>query len=457
MPSSNPTVDRSVACPSCGKPSTQKYIPEKLYYVSKYDDDGHTIEYNWYQKEFELCQPHYFDVFYCPHCFYCDFKEDYINGGTSYGKQHGTLKRIQQIISVKKRQQNQAYLLLGSGIDTEHLTFNMVLNIHLLAIYIHELPEKDIQNYEKLAFLYQKTAWLYRENRNVTFHQITDSTYTEFANIFSEYYTMHKKFISKFNYYKYHIKQTINTSDLEENYKDDYLNSLYKLENIYMESTNVNAEIMNLQEFGIGNFKIENEEICQQEIFKFNKTMKEFIEEVTLHWSYMPVAETECLEHSCDYFVLDSNNNKKSQTFLTRKTSIKHIIPMCLRLGRYEKGAELIEHFLVYLKDFVVLGKQRLARLKKYNSQEEMDEVISQLHSANLDEKEYTIKYKEIKKLQNKRDLNIANTIVKSYPNISNTELIKHFKTAGISDSTTKKFMAYLENNRKMVEMNKPK
>ena len=451
----SPVIKRSIPCPCCERQSEQMYISEKLYHVSKYDDDQHPAEYQWHQKEFEFCKPNYYEIFYCPYCFYCDTKDDYINGGDAYAINNGTLKRIKEIIKIKHNQQNQAYILLGSGIDIEKMTLNMSLNIHLLAIYIHELPEHELRDDQKLALLYQKTAWLYRESKDITVHMLTDETYDHFSNIFSQYYMNYKRFMKGFNFFKYHAKQALNGSRIELEHKEEYLDNLYKLENIFLESNNMNANLMNIQEFGIGQFRIENEEIRNTDPFKFKYTMAEFMEEMLLHWPYIPVAEQICLEHACDYFVQDMKNGKKKHTFANRRQNVNSIIPMCIRLEQYERAIDIITEHLTHVEEFLKLGKQRAARLKKYNSTTELEEVIGHLHTASLDEKHFEEKLREIKKLQNKRDLTIANTIVKTYPRATPKELLHHFDHAGISEETAKKFINYLLSHRQMDDSKK--
>ena len=194
----SPIILRNMNCPICNRTSPQSTIQDNAYLVKKYDVDGQPLIISWHTKDYEQFQPSYYRLCYCPYCYYTDLKEDFLAGGNFFAKQNGTLKRIEQILDVKRKQNNQVFMQLGAGIEFEKMNYNLALNIHLLAIYIHELPEKEIRDYEKLAYLYHITSWIYKENKSVNFHIIAGESYNVFSNIFNDYYGSHKKFLSSF-------------------------------------------------------------------------------------------------------------------------------------------------------------------------------------------------------------------------------------------------------------------
>jgi hypothetical protein len=453
--SSSPVISREVECPVCKKSTLQYYISKKQYHVNKYDDDFRPVEYQWFNSEYEHYNPHYYEIFYCPFCFYADEKESYMNGRNTHSVQTGSQKRIEQIIMVKRKQQDQAYVLLGSAINTEKMNFNTVLNLHLLAIYIHELPESDIRDYEKLASLYHKTAWLFRESREVTFNITKDKTYEQLSNVFYDYYSKFKFYISRFNYYRYHIKQEINSADLEDNFRKKYFSELYKIEQLISDSNELHANIINLHEFGLGDFQIDTEETRKNQIFKFDQTFSNFIKEISLFWQYIPISENLCLENTATCLVLALDNARRNLTFFDKQKIYRKLIPISIKLGKFGDSIRYTQNYLQYISDFIKIAQNRLKRLEKYNSVDEIDKIISQLHSARVDEKKFTEKIKSIKREKNKKDLRTANSICKMHPKASIKELKKRFSEAGISEASAVKLISHLENNREMILMNK--
>ncbi len=123
----------------------------------KVESDQHVASYRWLLDDVDRRHPPYYFLTYCPSCFYTDSAEEFAKPGTnplnlvtikSFRKSHAT---------------NVLIPLLGKHVHQDNVDYESALNLHYLAIAICLLGEEDSQDFLKLARLYLRLAWLYRE------------------------------------------------------------------------------------------------------------------------------------------------------------------------------------------------------------------------------------------------------------------------------------------------------
>ena len=450
MTQNSPVIQRKVQCPICDSESPQSYISEKAYIISKYDEDQHPIEYQFYDKKASHHHPNYYEIFYCRSCYYADLAENFLRGKDAVlQNQQGTLKRIKEMISTEKTKNESAYNILGQGLETNgELSFNHSLNLHLLAIYIHELPEPELRNYHKLAELYLRAGWLFRENRDVSYSFLEDDAYDRFSNIFINYFSEYKKFVTTFKNFKTNIRKALDEEEIENALKENYIDELYKLELLYNNANAINAELMNMQEFGIGQFKLENVNISKEEPFKSFGSMSEFLEMLNMHWPDLPNGEKICFEKACQYYDLELKKGSYYKKFLDKLKVYKRMIVLRKKLEQYPVAIEMLKECNKKFNEYKALVNTRIERLKKLNAESDIENLISQLHTLTIEQDKIQKMGHEIVELKKKKELAIANDIMKKYKN-ETLDIIKNkFLEAGIPRDKTIRFIKHIESTR---------
>jgi hypothetical protein len=450
MTQNSPVIQRKVLCPLCDSESAQFYISQKSYIISKYDEDQHPIEYQFYDKKCSHYHPNYYEIFYCRKCYYADIADNFLQGKEAVLlNQKATMQRIGEMIESEKAKNNGTYHLLGDSLKINNeISFNESLNLHLLAIYIHELPELELRNYHKLAELYLRAGWLFKENREVSYSFLEDDTYDRFSNIFIDYFSEYKKFTSKFDHFKVNIRKALEEENVESALKENYIDELYKLEILYNNANAINAELMNMQEFGIGQFKLENVNVSQGEPFKSYSSMSEFIEMLNMHWPDLPNGEKICFEKACEYYDLELNKGSYYKKFLDKLKVYKRIIVLRKKLEQYSVALEALVEFTKKCNEYKALLNTRIERLKKYNSEAEIEELISQLHSLTIEQEKIQRFGQNILELKKKKELTIANEIMKKYKNEPLDVIKTKFLEAGLPREKTLRFIQHIENTR---------
>jgi uncharacterized protein (DUF2225 family) len=154
---SSPFVHKPVMCPACKKEYPQRYFRQRLFIPEEREADHHVTRYTWTSDTVERVHPPYYFLFFCPYCFFVDTTEDYVHpfdgdyGGEAlraFKKAEGPEKAIVQ--------------LLGGQVYYDVIDHESALALHLLAIHVHRLPQKEVDHH-KVGRLYLRLAWLYRE------------------------------------------------------------------------------------------------------------------------------------------------------------------------------------------------------------------------------------------------------------------------------------------------------
>jgi len=155
----SPFIRKTVKCPACHHPYGQRYFRKGLFVAGKEEPDHFVAEFQWLNDKTEQVHPPYYFVCYCPKCFYSDTIEDFSDPWrTDFGPY--VVKYFRRILKSGDPFKDA----LGARVDYEHMDFQSALHLHLLALYAQMLPPPDLQDAYKIARLYLRVAWLYRES-----------------------------------------------------------------------------------------------------------------------------------------------------------------------------------------------------------------------------------------------------------------------------------------------------
>lgn len=166
-----PFREKNMHCPSCGKSSSVVYLPgetSRIYVPEHHEPDKHVTSWKWKNPLWADINPYHYSLLFCSNCYYADFPEDFKH---DHSNPRNKITYIKPMMLNDKDKDNSVINFLGKDIDFHNMTVVMAVKTFLLAIYIQELIQdlkKDeeyhqTRDWNKLARLYLRLAWIYRE------------------------------------------------------------------------------------------------------------------------------------------------------------------------------------------------------------------------------------------------------------------------------------------------------
>ncbi len=156
----SPLYNRTVPCPACGAKIPQADIRTGMYVEEEREADQHVTRYRWLQPEFTPLHPPYYALAHCPECVFTDFKEDFFEPERS---RENRVRLLAPRLRAERARRGSVVATLSRGSFLPPLDFPAALRMHLLAIAIQELLPEERRDHLKIARLYLRAAWLYRE------------------------------------------------------------------------------------------------------------------------------------------------------------------------------------------------------------------------------------------------------------------------------------------------------
>ncbi len=156
----SPLYNRTVPCPACGTKTSQAEFKAGMYVEEEREADQHVTRYRYLQPDVTPVHPPFYALAHCPECAFADFKEDFIDPTrTRENRVHLLGSRLR----AERGRAGSVIRMLHQELRPGPMDFPMALRLHLLAIAIQELLPQDRRDHLKIARLYLRTAWLYRE------------------------------------------------------------------------------------------------------------------------------------------------------------------------------------------------------------------------------------------------------------------------------------------------------
>lgn len=163
---------RTVACPACGARTTQLEFKTGMVAEEEREADQHVTRYRWLRPDVPPLHPPYYALAHCPECAFADFKEDFAEPGRL---RDNRVRLLAPKLAPERARHGSVIATLHADLAGGPLDFPKALRRHLLAIAIQELLPEDRQDHLKLARLYLRTAWLYREQADPTQPAVQDA------------------------------------------------------------------------------------------------------------------------------------------------------------------------------------------------------------------------------------------------------------------------------------------
>lgn len=155
-----PFLVKEVQCPVCKETGTHYYLRDHTYNINTRDADYFISDYSWVEPEFEQFNLHGFGLWHCKSCKFTDdrvmfYQKDFIQGRAYFDY-------LKKVLISRMGNEELFFEKISPYLDYPSHDLQTSLNLTLLAIYIHTLPESIYQNNDKIAKLYLRAAWLFR-------------------------------------------------------------------------------------------------------------------------------------------------------------------------------------------------------------------------------------------------------------------------------------------------------
>jgi hypothetical protein len=150
-------IESTIQCPLCTLSAPLKYANAKVYTVAERESDKRAVSYRWLEDYDDSVIPHYYSVWMCHQCYFANFVEDVL---TPSGIKENYLREAFTAIPGEKM---GLLSIFHDMIPDGELDFAGAVAKHLTGLFICLLPEEGKIDHNKLARLYLRIAWLYRE------------------------------------------------------------------------------------------------------------------------------------------------------------------------------------------------------------------------------------------------------------------------------------------------------
>ena len=295
-----PFLVRPTECPNCKVKSSQRLIRKRAVLPIQKESDQHVTEYKWSSPKIQQVHPAFYFLHYCEKCHYTDTIEDFAEpDGNEYSR--WTLKCHADAL----RTQDKAIDLIVSQINYEDIDFDSAIRIHYLATYIQLLSPSDVLDNYKIARLFLRIAWLYREQAAETgVHdsingQLSDSnSRTSIVGAFDEQVQSAFGVSSKWDSMRTAIKR-----DLETRLDEEEIAFQSELDDVNEAIESMLQRLHIAKKAYIQHVTAEEESIGNREIDS-DYALKDpaFLAKLKLVWPTAPETEVEAMRLAIRYF-----------------------------------------------------------------------------------------------------------------------------------------------------------
>jgi len=388
---------RKVTCPVCEKESTQTLIMPNNYRVEEKEADQHPVKITWTNPDNADLKPQYYVLYHCPYCLFTDFDDTFLKPSS-----------VRNFISLKKLfttsnpVKSKLLAIFKSKINCKNMKFESALLLHLLSIYIYELEtRKDFKNVKKLARIYHRTAWLYREEL-ANEKKDTSDLEEEMRENIDALKSSFNAFKKKFDPLNENIKHRVGELNINFDSPD---NPYLKL------VTDFNSHSEQLQKAINGIQMALDEDKKQKEAGM--ATYRDDLAVLAELWPTVPMTEKDCLDKAIDYYEAQYQTLGGDGESLGLQISLMNLmVELCVMTHNFKKAIE----YLVSLYQFCSKSRQDLYAQQRSGGGSGIDAQINKLSDliSSLSEKKKVIESK-----YSKYSNRVISNYVKKHPDLS--------------------------------------
>ncbi len=304
-----PFLEREHPCPVCGKSSNHRYLKDQVYSVIKRDEDFFISQYQWVTPEYNQYNLYHF---YLWHCIYCKFTEE----RSFFLKSHSNYTE-HQIALLKSFKNNMLDNPIIQGISEyihyPNVTHISVIALHLLALYIQQIPDTDGQNLEKIAMFYHRTAWMYRLQKQDETLQDISTLLSKFNQRYENFQSGFLKIFKEFELFHHWINKNIVFQDTK-NFEEEKYNSA-PVQNLPIEfKQNLQDNLKTLQNYYKStveyyeqlNTNKKNESAYKSSLYQ---KFQDLVIQLRNLWPEIAVSKQSAIQHAIENYqkIIDSN------------------------------------------------------------------------------------------------------------------------------------------------------
>ncbi len=418
---SYPYFKKEITCPVCGKKSVHLYLRDRQFIIQKRDTDQYPLEVEWYNPKHARFNHLYFFMLYCPHCYFADERQSFLNPFKHYDTQKFNIIRTIH----KERYTYDSFINMVAGhINYPEVDYTSAINIHLLALYIQMGPsDEKYYDKERIARYSHRLAWLYREKVYEGQFTEKEETINEFTVRYENYQTAFLGSLSAFENLKEWWNHEIEAE--ERNEKEKTL-SEFRLELKLAEkevSRLLDHLLLNnprIYEI-ISKFKekyIKTNELIMDKQYYDYTSFQAYLLQLKKEWPAAPIDGVSALLKAGEYYYKLSQSEAYTGEILKQYNIYKLIIAIYEKLNDDRKQMEVIRIALKSAADYRKKAIGRIGILKERG--ENASDLIGHIKRSvrRIDEMVNTLNYqrkKIIKKLI-EEDRKKAESILQKLP-----------------------------------------
>lgn len=387
-----------VKCPCCREFVDVVSLPEitsRMYFPKEKEDDQHVTFWEWKNPAFRHINPYYYDIHICPKCSFSDFRDEFVNPAINPSNKAAVIK---EKFMEESQRANSLVPVFSKKVIPVEMDFSQAVYLYLLTIYIQELlpgpsPQENprlSRDWKKLARLYLRTSWLFREQAGVKTGEKKPK-----GHVF-DIRSGIEQFLRGMVFLKTSIESFISSMELQQKFekennifkRDIFLNYRANLQRIVSLYSLVNKSALRIREINV-----EHIEFLKKKMPHMESPLMDFKEELFAFrssWPGMPTDESECLKKAAEYFRLAADNDR----YLSDLEALKMIEFGLMLLSRAKLREELEALFKVFMKRSSDVRTAYMRKKSQAKSMVDQENISVELNKINKVVQDVTYLYK---------------------------------------------------------------
>lgn len=344
-------IKRQIRCPACRREVLLEYPNPRNYVVATRESDLHPTSYRWIGGEEVDLKPHYYFVWQCPFCYFAELTEKLESPKESVKDLY--LKEAWEGIDPDKFQVLEAFRQL---VPEGEMDFDGAAVLHLSAILITTLPEKQRIDHNKLGRLTLRLGWLFRErSMQETEPVIKGGTIGRLRND-----------LERLEHQSVVLAEVIGDAKRSAAARDEELASqageaqspyLSILDSLSDKLDEMNTLILMIQRASLHDSDGDLE-FLEASLEPEEGELDTVLSKLRARWPTLPFNEEMCLRMAVDAYNYSYSNESAFQSIEQGMTIIRLIVDLLMRVKDYERS-------LLYIHQFYKVGMNNKVELRR--------------------------------------------------------------------------------------------
>ncbi len=429
-----PFITVTVTCPICAGQFPSYKFKAGLYAVLDKETDQHPKSYKWTDPEFSSINPLHYSMWRCPKCFFTDFSENFEKKTDSKILAMRKLYKPAEILAIPFMSEILRYT------DINIPSFETTVNLYLTAAFINEIPTRpEDKSYFKLARIYLRIAWLYREKYGAADSALESIRLKQMFKNFDEIdanYTKLEGSVTK-------LLSIIKNRLLEIYGGEVPMNNPYyaNISGFLSGIKNIPASLGKIKTTAVldqqGKLSGDSSAAGNHPYYNF-PSFNDFLMSLMPHWPDLPLNEKAALALAVKNYTLSYTNEDFFDTPEKRLNAVDLIENLYVRLDDYDSALNYItEIYRSGTKDRQGLYNKMNSKKSDgtYPTQSEKDRIESQISRINATLSKASDKKKDLEEKRLAAALPKVTALINQNPQISESELILKLNDIGLSES----------------------